>query len=49
MGLCQNFRDFEFCGDPNVYINRKNQEVPVLALKDFFSSHVQIVDNLEKN
>ena len=28
-GLCQNFRDFEFRGDPNVYINREIQEVPV--------------------
>ena len=31
MGLCQSFRDFEFLGDPNVYINREIQEVPVLA------------------
>ena len=31
MGLCQSFRDFEFRGDPNVYINREIQEVPVLA------------------
>ena len=25
------FRDFEFRGDPNVYINREIQEVPVLV------------------
>ena len=28
--LCQNFRGFEFRGDPNVYIQRKIQEAPVL-------------------
>ena len=34
-GLWQNFRDFEFRGDPNVYINREIQEVPVYAFVKF--------------
>ena len=32
LGLCQSFRGFVFRGDPNVYINRKIQDVPVLQL-----------------
>ena len=32
-GLCQNFRGFEFRGDPNVYISREIQEVPVHTIK----------------
>ena len=31
LGLCQNFRGFEFRGVPNVYINREIQEVPVYS------------------
>ena len=31
MDLCQNFRGFEFRGDPIVYIKREIQEVPVLC------------------
>ena len=29
------FRDFEFRADPNVYINREIQEVPVLTMSHY--------------
>ena len=33
MDLWQNFRDFEFRGDPDVYINREIQGMPVMKVK----------------
>ena len=42
----KNFRDFEFRGDPNVYINREIQEVPVFALVYHNNRHLKWVKDL---